>query len=105
MIVYLHSRSKRLMNLKIFATVHSLMNDTNLNYSCQAHLPMQYASNIELIRQMDPGGVIDSESQRSRTCKTNLLFAPLAVRVHTGYSAFPFYTPTKPLTGLHIKYK
>ena len=29
-----------------------------------------------------------------RTCKTSLLFAPLAVRVHTGYSTFSFYTPT-----------
>ena len=27
------------------------MNYTNLIDSCQAHLPMQYASNIELIRQ------------------------------------------------------
>ena len=34
-----------------------------------------------------------------------LLFAPLAVCVHTGCSAFPFYTPTKPLIQLHIKYK
>ena len=36
-----------------FATVHSLMNDTNLFGSCQANLPLQYASNIELIRQID----------------------------------------------------
>ena len=42
----------KLMNLKIFATVHSLMKDTTVNDSCQAHLPVQYASNIEFIRQM-----------------------------------------------------
>ena len=36
--------------------------------------------------------VIDSEPHLSRTCKTSLLFAPLAVRVYTGCSAFPFYT-------------
>ena len=42
----------------------------------------------------DTGIVIDSESQPSRTCKANLLFAPLAVRVQAGCSAFPFYTPT-----------
>ena len=39
------------MNLKIFATVHSLMNDINLIDSCQAHLPVQYTSNIKFIRQ------------------------------------------------------
>ena len=37
--------------LMIFATVHSLMNNTNLIDHCQAHLPAQYASNIALIRQ------------------------------------------------------
>ena len=41
----------------------------------------------------------------SRTSKTSLLFAPLAVRVHTGFSAFPFYTPTKLLLRFHIRYK
>ena len=48
---YLHFRRNPLMNLYIFATVHSLMNYTNLIDGCQAHLPVQYASNIELIRQ------------------------------------------------------
>ena len=32
--------------LKIFATVHSFMNDKILIDSYQAHLPVQYASNI-----------------------------------------------------------
>ena len=85
------------MNLQIFATVHNLMNNTTLIDSSQAHLPMQHASNIELIRQNDTGVVIDSEPQPSRTCKTSFLFAPLAVRVQAGCSAFLFYTLTKPL--------
>ena len=46
---YLHFRSKPLMNLKIFATVHSLMND--FTDSCQAHLHVQNAPKIEFIRQ------------------------------------------------------
>ena len=37
--------------LRFFATAHSLMNDTNMIDSCQAHLPVQYSSNIELIPQ------------------------------------------------------
>ena len=38
------------MNLEIFfATVHSLVEDISLIDSCQAHLPVQYASNIEFI--------------------------------------------------------
>ena len=54
----------------------------------------------------DTGIVIDSEPHLSGTCKTSLLFAPLAVCVHTGCSAaFRFYTPTKPLIRLNIKYK
>ena len=48
---YLHFQSKPLMNLLIFATVHSLMNEINLIDSWQAYLPVQYASNIEFIRQ------------------------------------------------------
>ena len=32
-----------------YAFIHSLMNDIDMIYSCQAHLPVQYASNIELI--------------------------------------------------------
>ena len=40
MSIYLHFQSKPLLNLKIFATVHSLMNDTSLIDSCHAHLPV-----------------------------------------------------------------
>ena len=74
------------MNLKIFATVYSLMNYTTLIDSCQAHLPMQRAS----FARSDTGVVIDSEPQPSRTCKTSFLFALLAVRVQADCSAFPF---------------
>ena len=81
------------------------MNDTYLIDSCQAHLPMQYASDNDSFARSDTGVVIDSEPHQSRTCKTSLLFAPLAVRVHTGCSTFLFYTPTKPLIWLYIKYK
>ena len=38
----------------------------------------------------------------SRTCKTSLLFAPLAVRVQTGCSAVPPCTPKKTLIRLNI---
>ena len=41
----------------------------------------------------DTGGVIDSEPHPNRTCKTSLLFAPLAIRVQAVCSAFPFYIP------------
>ena len=41
-----------LSNINIFkATFHSLMNYTYLIDSCQAHLHVQYTSNIEFIRQ------------------------------------------------------
>ena len=45
--LYLHLRSNPIMNLRIFETVHSLMNYTYLIDSCQAHLPVQYALNID----------------------------------------------------------
>ena len=44
--------SKQSLNNPLaFVTVHSLMNDTNVIDSCQAHLPVQYASTIKLIRK------------------------------------------------------
>ena len=75
------------------------MNYTHLIDSCQAHTPVQYASNIELILT---GVVIDSEPHLSRTCKTSLVFAPLAARVQADCSAFPFYSLTKPLIQLYF---
>ena len=74
------------------------MNYTNLIGSWQADLPVQHTSNTELIRQKLHWCCV---WQRA----TNLLFAPLAVRVQVGCSAFPFYTPTKPLIRLNYKYK
>ena len=71
------------------------MKDTNLIDSCQAHLPVHYTLKIEFIARSETGVVIDSEPQLSRKCKTRLLFAPLAVCVHTGCSSFPFYNTTK----------
>ena len=53
----------------------------------------------------DTGVVIYSEPHPCRTCKSSLVFAPLAVRVQAGYSAFPFYTPTKLLIRLYFKCK
>ena len=47
----------------------------------------------------DTGVVIGSKPHLSCTRTTSFLFAPLDVRVHTGYSAFPFGTPTKPFRG------
>ena len=49
--IYLYFQRKPLMNLYIFATVHSLLNDIKLIDSCKAHLPLQHAKNIELIHQ------------------------------------------------------
>ena len=53
----------------------------------------------------DTGVVIDSKPHLNHMCKTSLLFAPLAVRVQTGCSADPFYTPTKLLIRLYFEYK
>ena len=62
------------------------MNDINLIDSCQAHLPVQYASNIEFICQLVLW--LTASHTVSRTYKTSFLFAPLAVRVHYGCFAF-----------------
>ena len=44
--------SKQFFNESLeFAQVHSLMNYKKMIDSCQAHMPVIYASNIELIRQ------------------------------------------------------
>ena len=57
-----------------------------MNDGCQAHLPMQYASN--LFAKGNSGVVTDSKEHLIRTSKTSLLFVPLAVCVHTGGSDF-----------------
>ena len=71
------------------------MNDTYLIDRCQARLLVQNASNIESFARSDTGVVIDSMPHPSRTWKKSL-FAPLVVHVYAGYSAFAFYTPTRP---------
>ena len=69
------------------------MNYTHLIDSCQAHLPVQYASNS--FTRSDTGVVIDSEP----------LVCSIGCRVQAGCSAFPFYTLTKLLIRLYFKYK
>ena len=66
---------------KIFATVHSFMNDINFIDSCQAHLPVQYASDIDSFVRIDTGVVIDSKPQPSRTCKTSLHWLSVIIRL------------------------
>ena len=61
---------------------HSLMKDINVVDICQAHLSVQFASNIDLsFAKSDTDIVIDSKPHSSYTYNTSLLFAPLAVRV------------------------
>ena len=62
------------MNLLIFATVHSLINYTNLIDSCQAHLPLDTLRTSNSFARSDTDVVIDREPHLSRTCKTCLLF-------------------------------
>ena len=62
------------------------MNDLILIDSCQAYLPML---RIRLEHRVDTGVVIDSEPHLSRTCKTSLVFAPLAVGVLHWLFRFP----------------
>ena len=59
--VVIFTFSKQAFNESLdFATVHSLMIDINLIDSCQAHLPEQYASNIDSFARSDTGVVTDS---------------------------------------------
>ena len=69
----------------MFATVHNLMKDINMIDSCQAHLPVQFTLRTSnSFARSDTGAVIDLIGM----CKTSLLlFAELAVSVHTGCSA------------------
>ena len=58
------------------------MNGTTLIDSCHAHLPVQQLRTSNSFARNDTGVVIDSKPHLSGTCKTSLLFAPLAVPVH-----------------------
>ena len=66
------------------------MNYTNLIDSCQAHLPVQYDSTSNSFTRSDTDVVIDGEPHLSRTCKTSLLFAPLAAPVQLAVPLFYF---------------
>ena len=82
------------MNLKIFATVHTLMNGIDMIDSYQAHALRKSNSFV----RSDTVVVIDNEPHLMFCmCKTSLLFAPLAVCVQTGCSTSPLNTPTKQL--------
>ena len=87
------------MNLWIFATVYNLMKGINMIDSCQTlarTIRFKHRIHSPEVTQMLTV-VIDSDPHLIRTCKTSLSFAPLVVGVHTGLSAYLFYTPTKPL--------
>ena len=76
----------------------------HIKYDWQLPSPLARAMGFEPqihLARGDSGVVNDSKPHLIGKCK----FAPLAVHVHTGCSAFPFYTATKPLIQLHIKYK
>ena len=64
------------------------MNDINLIDSCKAHLLCNTLRTSNSFARSGTDIVIDSEAHLSRTCKTSILFAPLAVGVHTVCSAF-----------------
>ena len=77
----------------------------NMIDGCQAHLPAQYASNIKFNSPEVTLVLWWKRTTPDSHVQKILVFDSLAVRVHTGCSTFSFYTPTKPLIQLHIKYK
>ena len=91
------------MDLYIFATVHSLTNNIKLMTAAKFTCPCILRLTSNSFARSVTGDVIDSEPHLSLTCKTSLVFAPLVVRVQTGCSAFPFYTPTKLWIRLYFK--
>ena len=91
--IYLHFLSNPFTNLYIFATVHSLVNYINLK-TAKLTCPCNTLPTLNSFARSDTGVVIDNEPHLCRMCKTSLLFAPLAVCVQAGCSAFPFYSPT-----------
>ena len=89
------------MHLKIFAIVHILMNDIILIDICLT-CPCNTLRTSNSFARSGTGVVIDNDPHLRRTCKTSVLFAPLAVRVHAGDLAFQFYTPIKPRLGMSV---
>ena len=98
---YLHFWSQSLMNLQIFATVHSLMNDTNLIDRYQAHLPVQYAHwpQVTLVWWLAARHTRVARAKQASCLHHWLSVFALAVPLK-----IPFYTPTELLIRLHIKY-
>ena len=86
-----------------FAPIDSLMN--YIKTAAKLTCPCNTFQTSNSFARSDTGVVIDSEPNQSCMSKRSLLFAPLAVRVLAGCSAFPFYTSTKPLKQLYFKYK
>ena len=77
--ITLHFQSQPLMNLRIFATVHSLINDTKFDLTAaELTCPCNSLRTSNSFTRCDTGVVIDSEAHLSCTCKTSFLFAPLA---------------------------
>ena len=79
--------------------------DINLIDNCQAHLPVQYASNIEFIHQKWHWCCDWQRATPRPHVQNKRLVCFIGCPFYTGRSAFPFYTPTKPLIRKHIKYK
>ena len=81
------------------------MNYTGFIDSCQAHFSVQYASNIELIRQKWYWCCDWQRATPESHVQNKPLVCSIGCHAQAGYSAFPFYTPTKPLIRLYFKYK
>ena len=81
------------------------MNDIDFIDKCKLIFLCNTIRTTNSFTRSEIGVVIDSKQYLIHMCKASLVFAPLAVCVQTGCSAFPFYTPNKWLIRLHIKYK
>ena len=98
---YLHFQSKPSMNRYFFQLLIASWITHIWLTTAKLICPCRTLQTSNLFTRSDTGVVIDNWPHLSRTCKTSFLFAPLSVRVDAGCSAFPFYTPTKPLIWLH----
>ena len=73
-----------------------------MGYWAPPYTSLNMLRTLNSFAKSDTGVVVDSEPHPSHMCKTSLFFAPLAVRIQAGYSAFPFYTLTNPLIRLNL---
>ena len=94
---YLHFRSNPLWIFRFLQpflaswTTHTWLTAAKLVCPCNT---LRTSNSFARIDTVDTVVVIDCQPHPSRTCKTSLFYAPLAVRVQAGCSAFPFYTPS-----------